>query len=79
MKSFSEYRNVVKEDGDNGLGEALQGISAAIENYRSTIKTTNVDADTENLSAAEKRKLISLTKEITNVQIKIDNILDRMT
>jgi len=79
LKSFSEYRNVVKEDGDNGLGEALQGISAAIENYRSTIKTTNVDADTENLSAAEKRKLISLTKEITNVQIKIDNILDRMT
>jgi len=70
---------VVKEDGDNGLGEALQGISAAIENYRSTLRTTNVDADTENLSAAEKRKLISLTKEITNVQIKIDNILDRMT
>ena len=79
MKSFNEYRNVVKEDGDNGLGEALQGISAAIENYRSTLRTTNVDADTENLSAAEKRKLISLTKEITNVQIKIDNILDRMT
>ena len=79
MKSFNEYRNVVKEDGDNGLGEALQGISAAIENYRSTLRTTNVGADTENLSAAEKRKLISLTKEITNVQIKIDNILDRMT
>jgi len=79
VKSFNEYRNVVKEDGDNGLGEALQGISAAIENYRSTLRTTNVDADTENLSAAEKRKLISLTKEITNVQIKIDNILDRMT
>jgi hypothetical protein len=78
VKSFNEHRNVVKEDGDNGLGEALQGISAAIENYRSTIKTTNVGADTENLSAAEKKKLITLTKEITNVQIKIDNLLDKM-
>lgn len=78
MKSFNEYRNVVKEDGDNGLGDALQGISAAIENYRSTIKTTNVGADTENLSAADKKKLIALTKEITKVQIKIDNLLDNM-
>jgi hypothetical protein len=78
VKSFNEYRNVVKEDGDNGLGDALQGISAAIENYRSTIKTTNVGADTENLSAADKKKLIALTKEITKVQIKIDNLLDNM-
>ena len=78
MKSFNEYRNVVKEDGDNGLGEALQGISAAIENYRSMIKNTNLGPGGENLSAAEKRKLISLTKEITNVQIKIDNLLDKM-
>jgi hypothetical protein len=70
--------NVVKEDGDNGLGEALQGISAAIENYRSMIKNTNVGPGGENLSPAEKRKLISLTKEITNVQIKIDNLLDKM-
>jgi hypothetical protein len=37
-----------------------------------------VGADTENLSAAEKKKLITLTKEITNVQIKIDNLLDKM-
>lgn len=78
MKSFSEYRNVVKEDGDNGLGDALQEISAAIENYRSMIKNTNVGPGGENLSAAEKRKLISLTKEITNIQIKIDDILDKM-
>ena len=78
MKSFNEYRDVVKEDGDNGLGEALQGISAAIENYRSMIKNTNLGPGGENLSAAEKRKLISLTKEITNIQIKIDDILDKM-
>jgi len=73
-----EETNSLEEDGDNGLGDALQEISAAIENYRSMIKNTNVGPGGENLSAAEKRKLISLTKEITNIQIKIDDILDKM-
>ena len=78
MKSFNEYRDVVKESGENELGEALQGISASIEIYRSVIGTANVNADTEKLSAAEKRKLISLSRELTKIQIKIDNITNKM-
>jgi len=78
MKSFNEHRGAVKESGENELGEALQGISASIEIYRSVIGTANVNADTEKLSAAEKRKLISLSKELTKIQIKIDNITNKM-
>jgi len=78
VKSFNEYRDVVKESGENEIGEALQGISASIEIYRSVIGTANVNADTEKLSAAEKRKLISLSKELTKIQIKIDNITNKM-
>ena len=78
MKSFNEYRDVVKESGENELGEALQGISASIEIYRSVIGTANVNADTEKLSAAEKRKLISLSRELTKIQIKIDNMTNKM-
>jgi len=78
VKSFNEYRDVVKESGENELGEALQGISASIEIYRSVIGTANVNADTEKLSAAEKRKLISLSRELTKIQIKIDNMTNKM-
>ena len=78
MKSFNEYRDVVKESGENELGDALQGISASIEIYRSVIGTANVNADTEKLSAAEKRKLISLSRELTKIQIKIDNMTNKM-
>jgi len=46
--------------------------------YRSVIGTANVNADTEKLSAAEKRKLISLSRELTKIQIKIDNITNKM-
>jgi len=55
MKSFNEYRDVLKESGENERGDALQGISASIEIYRSVIGTANVNADTEKLSAAEKK------------------------
>jgi len=78
VKSFNEYRDVVKESGENELGDALQGISASIEIYRSVIGTANVNADTEKLSAAEKRKLISLSRELTKIQIKIDNMTNKM-
>jgi len=78
MKSFNEHRGAVKESGENELGEALQGISASIEIYRSVIGTANVNADTEKLSAAEKRKLISLSRELTKIQIKIDNMTNKM-
>ena len=57
MKSFNEHRGAVKESGENELGDALQGISASIEMYRSVIGTANVNADTEKLSAAEKKKV----------------------